>query len=230
MTRKMIILGTAILLAAAMFSGPSLSQTRRTTPRLSSEEVHRRHLEWATKRREKFKQMREQAIAEAMKQARRQTTEQSFREALKASDAQWPIILPKLMKVDDLQEEIKVAVRIKDAQWVTTTETLRGNRGASNAGTSNTPVTNTTRHYEDWRYTKSWERETELTKAQKACDELVALFDSGEATDEQKREKMNALRQIRREAAEELTAAQQELRKALSLRQEATLVMMGLLN
>ena len=220
-----MMLVAMILLAAARLSGPSLSQTQRTGPRSSSEEVHRRHLEWAAERREKSRQMRKQAMAEAMKKSRQQTREQSLREALKARDAQWPVIRSKLMKVDDLQEEAKVAVRIKDAREVIATEMLR----AGKAGSS-TPVTTTTRSYEDWSYTKSWERETDLTRGQKACDELVALLRAGDATDEQKAEKMNALRRARQQAAKELAAAQQELRKVLSLRQQATLVMTGLLD
>lgn len=225
-----MILGATILLVAAMYSSPSLSQTQIIRPHSSSEAI-RKHQEMSSaKQMEKLKQIREQTMREAMKQSRQQATEQSFREALQAGDAQWRLILPKLMKVDDLQKEAKVAVGIRNARWATTTETLRGNRAASNAGTSNTPGTNTTRRYEDWRWTKSWEQETELTIAQKACDELVALFDSGDATDEQKTEKMNALRQARQEAANELDVAQQELRKVLNLRQEATLVLMGLLD
>ena len=225
MTTERMMLGAIILMAAAVFSGPSLSQTQRTGSRLSSEQVHRRHLEWAAERREKSGQMREQAMAEAMKQSRQQAREQSLREALKVRDAQWPLIRSKLMKVYDLQEEANVAVRMKDAREVIATETLR----AGKAGSS-TPVTTTTRSYEDWRYTKSWEQETELTKGQKACDELVALLEAGDATDEQKLEKMNALRQARQQATKELAAAQQQLREALSLRQQATLVMTGLLN
>ena len=128
-------------------------------------------------------------------------------------------------KVDDLQEEAKVAVGIRDAREVIATKTLRGNRAGSS-----TPVTTTTHSYEDWRYTKSWEGETELTRGLRVCDELVALLEAGDATDEQKTEKMNALRQARQQAAKELAAAQQELRKVLSLRQQATLVMTGLLN
>ena len=220
-----MMLVAVILLAAVVLSGPSLSQTQRTGPRLGSEEVHRRHLELAAEHREKSRQMREQARAEAMKQSRQQAREQSLREALKARDAQWPLIRSELMKVYDLQEQAKVAVGIRDARVVIATETLR----ADKAGSS-TPVTTTTRSYEDWRYTRSWEQETELTRGQKACDELVALLEAGDATDEQKIEKMDALRQARRQAAKELAAAQQQLREVLSLRQQATLVMTGLLN
>jgi len=169
--------------------------------------------------------MRKQVRAEAMKQSMQQAREQSLREALKVRDAQWPVIRSKLMKVDDLQEEAKVAVTIKDAREVIATETLR----AGKAGSS-TPVTTTTRSYEDWRYAKSWGQQAKLTRGQKACDELIALLEADNATDEQKLEKMNALRQARQHAAKELAAAQQELRKVLSLRQQATLVMTGLLN
>ena len=57
-----MMLVAMILLAAVVLSGQSLSQTQRTAPRSRSEEVHRRHLEWAAKRRAKSKQMREQAM------------------------------------------------------------------------------------------------------------------------------------------------------------------------
>ena len=194
-------------------------------PRPRSQAMFERQAKLRAEQREKSRQMRKQAMEEAMKESRQQAREQSFREVLQAGDAQWQIIMPKVMKVDDLQKETRVAVEIKDARWVTTTETSRGNRAGSS-----TPATTTTRSYEDWRYSKSWEKETELTRGQKACDELVALFDRGDATDEQKAEKMNALRQARQEAEKELVAAQQELRKSLNLRQEATLIMMGLLN
>lgn len=194
-------------------------------PRPRSQAMFERQAKLRAEEMEKARQMRKQAMEKAMKESRKQAREQSFQEALQAGDAQWRIIMPKLMKVDDLQKETKVAVGIRDARWVTTTETSRGN-GAK----SSTPVTTTTRSYEDWRYSKSWDKETELTRAQKACDELIALFDKGNATDEQKTEKMNALRQARQEAAKELAVARQELRKVLNLRQQATLVMMGLLN
>ena len=230
MTTKRMIVGAIILLAVTMFSGSSLSQTRRTRPRSRSEAIQKRQEMLSAQRMERLKQMREQAIAEAMKESMQQAREQSYREALQAGDVQWRIIMPKLMKVRDLQKEIGVAVGIKNAHWATTTETLPPNRATPNAGASNTPTTTTTRRYEDWSWTKSWEKETQLTRAQKTCDELLALFDSGDATDEQKADKMNALRQARQDAAEELVVAQQELRKVLNLRQEATLVMMGLLN
>jgi len=226
MTMKKMIPGAIILLAVTMFSGSSLSQTRRTTgPRPRSQVMMERWLKLRAEQREKSRQMREQMMKEARKESRQQAREQSYREALQAEDAQWRIIMPKLMKVRDLQKEISVAVGIKNAHWATTTETLSGNKAGSN-----TPVTTTTRRYEDWSWTKSWEEETELTRAQKACDELIALFDSGDATDEQKAVKMNILRQTRQEVAKELAVAQRELRRVLNLRQEATLVMMGLLN
>jgi hypothetical protein len=184
-----------------------------------------RHMESAAKRREKSRQMREQAMKEMMKQSRQKAREQSLREALQASDAQWRIIMPKLMKVDDLQNEARAAVGIRNARWVTTTEALSEDKTGSGK-----PVTTTTRIYEDWRWTKSWEQETDLTKAQEACDELVTLLDGGDVTDKQKTAKMNALRQARQDAKKELAVAQQELRRTLNVRQEATLVMMGLLN
>jgi hypothetical protein len=249
MTRRNLIVGAVIFVAAAGFSGPLLSQTRSAKASPGSAAVHRRIEALSVQRRERVERQRAQEMKQAEQQAREQSWQQTFKEALDVTDAQWAIIMPKLKRVDDLKKETRSAVLIKNAQWVTTMETKRSAPGASTAGPS-VPPAETTRHYEDWQWMKPWVRttaqkagdgasgvgwgfgfdETKLTRAQKACDELVALFDRADATDEQKVEKMNALRQARQDAARQLAQARRELREVLTVRQEATLFLLGLLD
>jgi hypothetical protein len=230
MIRRNLIVGTIILVAVAAFSGPSLSQTQRTKPYSRSEAIRKRIEKLNVERSERVRRQREQAIKQAKEQAMERAWQRTYREMLEATDAQWAVIMPKLKRVCDLQREAGTAVTIKNAQWVTTTETSKRKVPAANITASNTPATRTTRRYEDWRWVKPWEQQTEVTRAQKACDELVALFRSADATDEQKAEKMSALRQARQDAARRLGPARRELREALTLRQEAILVLIGLLD
>jgi len=87
-----MMLGAMILLAAAVLSGPSLSQTQRTAPSSRSEAIRKRQEMLSAKRMERLKRVREQAMAESMKQSMQQAREQSLREAMQAGDAQWGII------------------------------------------------------------------------------------------------------------------------------------------
>ena len=63
-----------------------------------------------------------------------------------------------------------------------------------------------------------------------AAHELQTLLENKDATPEQIKAKLTTLRDARAKAKEELTKAQTELREVLSVRQEAVLVSMGLLD
>lgn len=167
---------------------------------------------------------------ERLNRAKAQAFDQALREALAPTAAQWRMIEPKLKKVRELRDHAEVAVTIKNGLWITTTETLRGDRAVAAGGKPNEPLTTTTREFEDWSYSRPWESKTRLLGAKQACDELVRLIESGGATDEQKRAKMDVLRRAKQKAAKELALAQDELKKVLSLRQQTTLFLMGWLD
>lgn len=230
MVRGKIILAPLICLLITILPSQSLSRMQRPPRRLPARRPPR------MSRADRLKRI---------EQAKEQAREQALCEALEATKRQWRVILPPLRKVRELREQAKISVGINNAAWVTTTETTRTRRqgGAGGYGgtsvpgrpgaagmTSGGPATQTTRHYENWRWKKAWEGKTKLTKQEKACEELIGLLESDSSTDEQKRQKMNALRQAREEARGELAKAQQELRQVLTLRQEAMMVMMGWLN
>jgi chromosome segregation ATPase len=64
----------------------------------------------------------------------------------------------------------------------------------------------------------------------KASDALQTTLENTSATPEEIKAKLTALRTAREKARQELATAQKELREVLSLRQEAQMVLMGMLN
>ena len=68
------------------------------------------------------------------------------------------------------------------------------------------------------------------TKGEKICQELYALLENMNSHPEAIRQKTLELRQARASARKQLAQAQKELREVLTLRQQARLVLMGLLD
>jgi len=69
-----------------------------------------------------------------------------------------------------------------------------------------------------------------LTDGERIIEELQWLLHGIEPDQVQVRQKMDELRKAREKAFQQWVRAQEDLRKVLNLRQEATLMMMGLLN
>ncbi len=70
----------------------------------------------------------------------------------------------------------------------------------------------------------------ELTEGEKACEELFELLQDKNSRPEKIKQKMDALRQARKKAKNQLAKVRQELREILNSRQEAKLVLIGLLD
>ena len=66
---------------------------------------------------------------------------------------------------------------------------------------------------------------SELTEGEKIAEELIDLLEDENSIDEDIRQKMNALQQVREKAQKELPKAEQELVKVISPRQEAILLL-----
>jgi len=72
--------------------------------------------------------------------------------------------------------------------------------------------------------------EVPLTPVGKVTDELRKVLENKEAKSEEIKAKLTVLREAREKAKKELAKAQQDLRQGLTARQEAQLVLMGLLD
>ncbi len=70
----------------------------------------------------------------------------------------------------------------------------------------------------------------ELTDGEKTCEELLVLLDDANSKQEDIEQKIDALRRARENAAKELIKARQELWEVLTSRQQARLVLTGLLD
>lgn len=70
----------------------------------------------------------------------------------------------------------------------------------------------------------------ELTEGERTCEELQKLLDDKNSKEEQIEQEITTLRQARENAAKELAKARQELREVLTARQQARLVLTGLLD
>jgi hypothetical protein len=128
--------------------------------------------------------------------------------ALGATEEQWKLIRAKLEKVRHLRDLERSTV---------------GLSLISSSGSRSVPT---------WKWGISWKDKApgKLTEAQKLANELLDLVDSKNAKAEAFRRKMDDLRESRKKQEnlkKQLSEARRELRKVLTVRQEAALVSMG---
>jgi chromosome segregation ATPase len=137
-------------------------------------------------------------------QMQRMMTER-MKEPLGASDEEWKVIQPRLQKVMELNRQVNAPGR----------GMMFGGRGPA-GGQRTRPGTG--------------QAQREPSAVEKATEELQEALSSKTATSEQIKEKLTALRKAKEKAAKDLAAAQNELKKDLTVKQEAVLVLSGYLN
>jgi len=187
-----------------------------------------RELEREQRQRESKKELDEiqqkRKTRKEMKEKRKEIWEKEKEEAggfiiekytLGATEEQWKIIKAKLEKVRHLRDQARSTARM-------------GMTSTSGSGTSSRG--NASQSVPTWQWGKPWKDKvpSELTDAQKLAGQLIALVEKKDTTPVQFRRAMDALRKARREEAEikkQMSEAQQELRKVLSTRQKAALVL-----
>ena len=143
----------------------------------------------------------------------RQMMAQRMKEQLGADDEAWKVMEPRLMKVFDLNRQTSGGPGRGGMMFFG----RRGQGGQNDRGPrdgQNAPG-------------RSPEQQTAVDKA---TEQLQTALDNQAATPDEIKKQLTALREAREKAKQELGAAQQELRQILTLRQEAQLVMIGLLN
>ncbi len=122
-----------------------------------------------------------------------------------ASEEEWKALYPLIEKVQNL---------LRDSQGGGMRGGMmgRGGFGGARAGTG-TP-----------------QPQQEQTDVQKKTQALQTLLENKDAKSEDIKSALAELRKAREKAQQELVAAREELRKVVTLRQEAQLVLMGLLD
>jgi len=128
---------------------------------------------------------------------------QRLKEQLGATDEEWTVIGPKVLKVLSL-----VSSQSNGFQ-------MRSLIGRSNAqGNSQA---------------RDGDARSSVSTGDKSLEELQTLLSSEDATTTQIKNKVSEVRKARENAKQDLAKAQKELRELLTLKQEATLISIGLL-
>lgn len=132
----------------------------------------------------------------------RQRMMERIKEALAPTDEEWQVLEPRVDKVQTLSRQASMRRGMGGA--------MGGRRGR---GGPEAPA-----------------ETRELSGPEKAVQELQTTLDNTEAKPEEIKAKLTALREAREKAKQELAEAQEALREVVTLRQEAQLVLMGLLD
>ena len=137
----------------------------------------------------------------------RQRMLDALKERLGATDDEFAAIQPKLEKVLQLQRDA-------NSGGMRGLFGGRGGRGTRGGSTTTTPPAGA----------------AEQSAVQKAQAELQATLDNKDSKPDDIKAKLDAYREAKTKAKEDLAAAQKDLESVLTQRQEATLVVTGMLN
>jgi hypothetical protein len=138
----------------------------------------------------------------------RQMMEQRMKEILGATDDEWKVLGPRVMKVQELSRQTSGPGRGMMMMFG------RGMRGGPGGNRPGGPMG----------------MNRELTETEKAQEQLQTLLEDTATTPDKIKEQLTKLRAAREKDKAELAKAQKSLREVLTLRQEATLVLMGMLD
>jgi hypothetical protein len=190
---------------------PDWNQRRNMTSEQLNMEQQKRIQQRQMQNKKEIEQQRKQSRIESEKRIA-----ESMRQALGATEQQWKTIKPRLDKVKYLSRQVKISM---------TPDYYRESHNSGSGQNNQQPVT---RIEESWKWSKIWDKKapSELTEGERACEELLELLEDKGSKQEEIEQKVEALRQARKEAGKQLAKAQQELREVLTFRQEATLVLM----
>jgi hypothetical protein len=190
-----------------------------------------------------FERMRDMSPEEKMRyfqeiaeQQRRMIEEQqalAMQQALWADERQWEVIEPKLKKVQALREQAFIAIGLP-FQSSFTSGVVPGQTGGQGfggfAGGFQFQAGGVGQGM-GFQTSSPFQNSDHLqTEGERICEELQFLLQVPDANPAEINLKLAALRQAREKAKRQLVQAQQELRKVLNFRQQARLVLMGLLD
>jgi len=143
----------------------------------------------------------------------REMMEQRMREQLGATEQEWKVLGPRVMKVSELNRQVSGFGRGFGGPG------FGGRRGGPMGGPQGGPQGD-----------RPGAQQRELTEVEKASEQLQTTLEDTAATPDKIKAQLTALRAAKEKTKQELAVAQQELRKVVTVRQEAQLVLMGMLD
>ena len=179
-----------------------------------------------------------------------------IKQALELTDAQWKVIEPKINRVCFFKDQSTISLGISGGYVADSLSAESGSRAGGSGGGVSSSGTGTRSAWQaqstssgggaaagggggsggsgimtvslngpQWRYAGR-----ELTEGEKTCEELQALLEDKNSKQEDIDEKIRILHRAREDAAKDLVKARQELCEVLTARQQARLMLMGLLD
>lgn len=142
----------------------------------------------------------------------RQMMEKRMQEMLGATEQEWKVLGPRVMKVEELNRQ--TGGRGRGGMMMFGGMGRRGPGGPGGNRPGDRPGA----------------PDRALTAAEKVQEELQTLLDNTSTTPEQIKQALTKFRAAKEKAKQDLAKAQQDLRQVLTIRQEAQLVVMGLLD
>ena len=192
--RKTVLSMVAISLIGLLLTSPSHSQQEQRTQR------GQRGGRQGQQRERREGQGRQGQRGQRPEE--RQSEAQRMQERLGATDQEWQVLGPRVMRVSELSRQLRGGGRGRQ-------------RGDSQDGRpdnrENTPI-------------------RELSVVEKAQEQLRTVLGNTSATPDQINKQLTAFRTVKARVKQQLVAAQTDLRKVITVRQEAQLVMMGMLD
>ena len=165
----------------------------------------------------------EERIREMQKMAEQQE-EKAMKQALGIDEKKWKIIKPKLDKVKACRQRANVSIALPFSSNFISSSSQQGGSFAGGfqfGGSSNMATPSSSFQSQSGR------RET---PGERICRQLDALLNDMNSSPEAIRLKTLELQKARANARKQLAQAQKELRKVLTLHQQARLVLMGILD
>ena len=207
------------------------------TPRIPGQPDFERMRNMSPEEKMKYFQQLTEERRKAMEQQRKAMEQQeaiAMQQALGASDEQWKIIEPRLKKVKRYREQAFIGTKPPFQSSFSSFSTGPGGaQGFSSgfsggfqfqAGSFGGPGGN----FQTFPGRQA--SDGPISDGEILVEEIEMLLKDPQATPEQVNQKLDALRIARDKARRQWVAAQQQLREVLDFRQQARLVLMGLLD
>ena len=245
MSTRKIILGLIVCLSFGIFGQQLLSQgtsqggfsggsgsmqSRSTRPQRMPGQPNFERLRGMS-HEEKMQYFRQ--LAEEQRKAAEEQEAIAMQQILGVDDEQWKVIEPRLKKVKRYKELAFIGIKPPfQSSFSSFSSGPGGAQGfstgfaggfqfqADGSGPGGTFQSFPTREDSDGP----------MSDGEILCEEIQRLLDDPQATPEQVSQKLDALREEREKARRQWIAAQQQLREVLDFRQQARLVLMGLLD
>jgi len=156
----------------------------------------------------------------------REMMSQRLRQQLGASEQEWEVMGPRVVKVMELNRQVS-GVGGMARMFM---RSRPGQRGGQGPGQGDRQGSGQGDRQRPGQGDRQRPQGREQSAVERAADQLQTTLENESASPEEIKKQLTTLRAEREKARQALAKAQQDLRDICSLRQEAELVLMGMLN